>query len=76
MTRRASWCCGSGETSTWFLAVGGSMSRSGTLGNSGASSRGILDTVDEVLIGGSKSGIRAWYTQERAAQKTTPERVT
>lgn len=34
-----------------------------------------LDTVDEVLFGGSKSGVRGWvYEQERAARKEKPER--
>jgi hypothetical protein len=34
-----------------------------------------LDTVDEVLFGGSKNGVRGWvYEQERAARKEKPER--
>jgi hypothetical protein len=36
-----------------------------------------LDTVDEVLFGGSKRGVRGWvYEQERAARKEKPERET
>jgi hypothetical protein len=36
-----------------------------------------LDTVDEVLFGGSKREIRGWvYEQERAARKEKPERET
>ncbi len=34
-----------------------------------------LDTVDEVLFGGSKSEVRGWvYEQERSARKEKPER--
>ncbi|KAI9439284.1 hypothetical protein H4582DRAFT_1948160 [Lactarius indigo] len=34
-----------------------------------------LDTVDEVLFGGSKNDVRGWvYEQERAARKERPER--
>ncbi|KAH9164870.1 hypothetical protein EDB89DRAFT_2233714 [Lactarius sanguifluus] len=34
-----------------------------------------LDTVDEVLFGGNKDGVRGWvYEQERAARKEKPER--
>ena len=36
-----------------------------------------LDTVDEVLFGGSKGEVRGWvYEQERAARKEKPERET
>ncbi|KAF8260485.1 hypothetical protein EI94DRAFT_1811598 [Lactarius quietus] len=36
-----------------------------------------LDTVDEVLFGGGKTGVRGWvYEQERAARRERPERET